>query len=47
MDEYIVQYGDTLPVIAKNELGNEARWLEIAQLNCSMNTFISSWSKNE
>jgi LysM repeat protein len=33
MEEYIVQYGDTLPVIAKNELGNEARWLEIAQLN--------------
>jgi LysM repeat protein/outer membrane lipoprotein SlyB len=33
MEDYIVQYGDTLPLIAKNELGNEARWLEIAQLN--------------
>jgi hypothetical protein len=47
MENYTVQYGDTLLLIAKNKLGNESRWLEIAQLNCSMNTFIISRSKNE
>ncbi len=33
MEEYTVQYGDTLPIIAKKELGNEDRWFEIARLN--------------
>ena len=33
MDEYIVQYGDTLKTIAKEKLGDELRWYEVAQLN--------------
>ena len=33
MEDYVVQYGDTLPLIAKKELGNQDRWLEIARLN--------------
>jgi hypothetical protein len=35
MEEYIVQYGDTLKTIAKEKIGNESRWYEIAQLNAS------------
>ena len=33
MENYVVQYGDTLPLIAKKELSNQDRWLEIARLN--------------
>ena len=33
MENYIIQYGDTLKKIAKEKLGNEERWYEIAQLN--------------
>lgn len=33
MENYVVQYGDTLPLIAKKELGSQDRWHEIAQLN--------------
>lgn len=33
MEEYIVQYGDTLKTIAKQKLTDESRWFEIAQLN--------------
>ena len=33
MEEYIVQYGDTLQIIARKKLGDEKRWTEIAQLN--------------
>jgi len=33
MGKYIVQYGDTLISIAKEELGRESRWPEIARLN--------------
>jgi len=33
MGKYIVRYGDTLISIAKEELGKESRWPEIARLN--------------
>lgn len=33
METYIVQYGDTLPLIAEKKLGNKDRWYEIAMLN--------------
>ena len=33
MENYIVQYSDTLETIAKKQLGNKSRWLEIAQMN--------------
>ena len=33
MEEYIIQYGDTLKTIAKKYLGDEKRWFEIAQTN--------------
>jgi hypothetical protein len=35
MEEYIVQYGNTLKTIAKEKLNDESRWYEIAQLNAS------------
>jgi murein DD-endopeptidase MepM/ murein hydrolase activator NlpD len=33
VEDYIVQHGDTLPIIAEKKLGNKNRWFEIAQLN--------------
>lgn len=33
MEDYIIQYGDTLEIIAEKQLGNKNRWYEIAQLN--------------
>jgi nucleoid-associated protein YgaU len=33
MEEYIVQYGDTLKTIGKEKLGDEQRWFEIVKLN--------------
>lgn len=33
MEEYVVQFGDTLSVIAAKKLGDANRWNEIAQLN--------------
>ncbi len=38
MEEYIVQYGDTLENIAAKKFGNKNRWREIAQLNNLQNT---------
>ncbi len=33
MEEYTVQYGDTLKIIAAKKLGDQNRWQEIARLN--------------
>lgn len=33
MEDYVVQYGDTLETIAEKKLGDKTRWYEIAQLN--------------
>lgn len=33
MDDYVIQYGDTLKTIAAKKLGDENRWYEIALLN--------------
>ena len=33
MEDYVVQYNDTLGTIAEKKLGNKNRWVEIAKLN--------------
>lgn len=33
MEDYVVQYDETLETIAENKLGNKNRWFEIARLN--------------